>query len=179
MPSRPPRTILTIGHSNHSAERLLELLDAHAVSLVVDVRSVPSSGRFPHFGRKPLMALLKAHGIQYLFLGRELGGRGREPSCYENGKVSYRKLARSAGFWRGLERVVAEADANQVALLCAEREPLACHRALLVARELDDLGVNVEHIHADGHRESHADAVRRLLALLKMPEADLFAPRTR
>jgi uncharacterized protein (DUF488 family) len=171
------RTIFTIGHSNHAPERFAELLAMHGVTMVADVRSAPYSRRYPNFNRDALCQMLERQGIAYLFLGNELGARSRDPSCYEDGRVQYCRLAQTAAFKRGLERVLREAQSNQVTLLCAEKEPLACHRTLLVARELDALGAPVAHIHADGSLESHPAALDRLLRLLKMPAFDLFRTR--
>ena len=74
----------------------------------------------------------------------------------------------------GLDRVRAEAGKHRIALMCAEREPLECHRTILVSRELASTGTPVAHIHADGRLEPHAGAMRRLLELLGLPEQDLF-----
>jgi uncharacterized protein (DUF488 family) len=118
--------------------------------------------------------MLARQGIAYLFLGNELGARSRDPSCYEDGRVRYRRLAQTTVFKSGLERVLSEAQSNRITLVCAEKEPLSCHRTLLVARELETLGAAVAHIHANGSLESHPAALERLLRLLKMPDFDLF-----
>jgi uncharacterized protein (DUF488 family) len=168
------KSVLTLGHSNHSLPRVIELLRAQAVTAVADVRSQPYSRLHPEFNREPLADSLKQHGLVYVFIGRELGGRSEDPACYENGRVQYRKVADSQLFKAGLQRVIEGARAYRLALLCAEKEPLVCHRALLVSRALESAGVSVAHIHADGDLESHSDAITRLLRLLGMPEADLF-----
>ncbi|MGH8543709.1 MAG: DUF488 family protein [Thermoanaerobaculia bacterium] len=166
--------VLTIGHSNQSIERFIELLRAQAVTAIADVRSQPYSRLHPDFNREALAEALKRRGIAYVFLGRELGARPEDPACYENGRVQYRILAERQLFKIGLRRVVEGAKAHRLALLCAEKEPLACHRTLLVSRALEAAGTSVTHIHADGGLESHADAMTRLLRLLGMPDADLF-----
>lgn len=152
MPTTTP-TILTIGHSDHSLEQFLRLLEMHTVTAVADVRSSPYSRLHPAFNKEPLQEALAAKGIAYVFLGQELGVRSRDPSCYEGGKVQYRKLAQTELFRSGLERVMNGARSHRIALLCAEREPLACHRSLLVARELEAIGAAIEHIHPDGRLE--------------------------
>lgn len=167
-------TVLTIGHSNHPLERFIELLRAHEVTAVADVRSAPYSRFNPNFNREPFQEVLKEHGIAYVFLGRELGARSKDPTCYEQGRVQYRKLAQTDLFRAGLQRVVRGGHSYRLALLCAEKEPLACHRALLVSRELEGLGVPVAHIHADGNLEPHAEAMTRLLGMLGMSDTDLF-----
>lgn len=106
-----------------------------------------------------------------------LGGRSRNAADYEDGRVRYENLARSPGFSSGMERLIDVASRDQVALLCAEKEPLDCHRAILVARELDRLGVAVQHIHADGHLETQDSAMSRLLEIHHIQELSLFNTR--
>ncbi len=170
-------TVLTIGHSNHSLEQFVDLLRAHGVNASADVRSSPWSRRYPDFNRKPLQAALNDRGIAYLFLGRELGGRPSDPACYKQGRVRYRRVAQTEFFKTGLERVLRGAESLRLALVCAERDPLSCHRTLLVGRELEAHGVAVSHILADGNLETHAEAMTRLLVQLRMAEPDLLRTR--
>ncbi|MGA8222826.1 MAG: DUF488 domain-containing protein [Candidatus Acidiferrales bacterium] len=170
-------SVLTIGHSNHSLEKLVQLLNGHGVTAVADVRSSPYSRANPQFNREFLQEKLKDNGIAYVFLGRELGARPADPAFYENGRVQYRRLSQSAPFQEGLDRVMKGAASFNLALLCAEREPLVCHRTLLVARELVARGVPVTHIHADATLETHDEAMNRLIQLLGMPEKDLYRNR--
>jgi uncharacterized protein (DUF488 family) len=118
--------------------------------------------------------VLKEHGIDYVFLGKDLGARTDDIACYENGRVQYGRLARTKAFSAGLDRVRSGSENHHIALMCSEREPLECHRMLLIGRELVTAGIHVVHIHADGHVESHTDAVKRLLKQLGMSEQDLF-----
>lgn len=166
--------IYTIGHSNHPPERFLELLGLHGIESVADVRSHPGSRFNPQFNRGRLERALAAAGMRYVFLGAELGARSADPACYEGGRVSYRRLAATADFARGLERLAAEAHAARVALMCAERDPLECHRTILVARELVHRGRAVAHILADGALETWDAALERLVARLSSGEPDLF-----
>ena len=170
--------ILTIGHSNHSLDGFLTLLSRHRVTAVADVRSAPYSRFRPHFNRKALEASLDARGIRYAFFGRELGGRPDDPVCYEGGRVDYERVAATRGFRDGISRVIDAASRHRVALMCAEKEPLDCHRTLLVARALDAAGATVEHILADGALEPHGRAMDRLLAAFDLnPDCDLFRKR--
>src|ERR1035441_8481065 len=155
--------VLTIGHSNHTIERFIELLRQHHVTAVADVRSAPYSQMHAQFNRKAFASALKQQGIAYSFLGKELGGRPADKACYENGRVQYRRVAAMPIFRSGVERVLAGVRSYRIALMCAEREPLECHRALLVAPELEKAGMTVLHVHADGRTESHSDAMSRLL----------------
>lgn len=169
--------VLTIGHSNHSLERFVGLLRGHGVTAVADVRSEPYSRLNPEFNREFLERALRESEVAYVFLGRELGARSKDPTVYEQGRVQYRKMAQTKLFRAGLQRVISGAQSHRIALLCAEKEPLSCHRTLLVGRELDASGISVAHIHADGTLEPHDKAMNRLLRLLGMPTVDLFRTR--
>ena len=169
--------VLTIGHSTHPLEAFVALLQRHAVTALADVRSTPYSRFNPHFNRKSLDRDMNARGIAYLFLGRALGGRPEDRSCYENGQVRYDRVARTALFREGIERVVRRAQDNRIALMCAEKEPLDCHRTILVGRSLVERGVAVAHILADGRLEPHDDTMDRLLDSMKLPRRDLLQSR--
>lgn len=166
--------VFTIGHSTHNIEKFITLLRQHEIGTVADVRSVPYSRMQPQFNRETLMKALEKCGIGYVFLGAELGARSTDKACYEKGQVQYHRLAQTPAFHRGIERLQIESGRRRVALMCAEREPLECHRTLLVSRELQAAGLLVMHIHADGHLESHEEAMQRLMRLLHLPEGDLF-----
>jgi uncharacterized protein (DUF488 family) len=171
------REVLTIGHSTHRIEKFIELLRQHEVTAVADVRSAPFSRYNPQFNKEALAAELKRNGIAYVFLGKELGARSNDPSCYEDGRVRYGWLAKTEAFHAGLERVRTGAEMNRIALMCAEKEPLECHRTLLVARSLAESGMTVTHILSDGQLESHEAAMTRLLDVVGLPREDLFRGR--
>lgn len=169
--------IFTIGHSNHSIESFIALLRRHEINAIGDVRSHPYSRFAPQYSREPLKTALADAGITYVFLGKELGARSNNPACYKQGKVQYDRLAQEPGFGEGLKRVVQGMERYNIALMCAEKDPLTCHRALLVARKLFEGGVPVSHIHADGSLEPQQAMESRLLALYKLPEGDMFKSR--
>jgi uncharacterized protein (DUF488 family) len=173
--------IHTIGHSNHSFERFRDLLRPYEISAVADVRSTPYSRFNPQFRRERLHASLADAGIEYVFLGQELGARSADPTCYdETGRVRYERLSRATLFREGIERLKVGMTRHRIAIMCAEREPLDCHRTILVARELVREGVAVVHILADGTPESHEHAMERLAITLKIPADDLLSdPRER
>ncbi len=166
--------IYTIGHSTHSMGKFLDLLNLHGINAVADVRSAPYSRFNPHFNREDLQRVLAETGIKYVFLGKELGARSDDPSCYEGDKVQYPRLARTELFRKGIDRVLEGAAAYRVSLMCAEKDPLQCHRTILVARELVGRGATVKHIMPDGSLEPHTASLQRLRFELGMPENDLF-----
>lgn len=167
--------VYTIGHSTHSQEYFLGLLKQHGITALCDVRSGPYSRMNPQFNREQLEEALLVHGIAYRFLGKELGARSNDPTCYVHGKVQYDRLAQTKLFQYGLKRILRGLrDGFRVALVCAEKEPLDCHRTILVARHLAALSIPVLHIHAGGNLETHDAALERLARMLNVPERDMF-----
>jgi len=177
-PYLAPYDLLSIGHSNLLAERFLTMLQTAGVEAVADVRSTPFSRFCPWFSQKPLAATLAAAGIGYSPMGDALGGRPRNDSLYRDGVADYEAMATVPEYMAGLERLVAAAQRSRLCVMCAEREPLDCHRCLLVARSLAERGLAVGHILRDGSIEPHAATEERLLDLDKKADpqtCDLFA----
>jgi uncharacterized protein (DUF488 family) len=168
--------LFTVGHSNHPVERFVALLCDAGVTAIADVRSVPFSRRCPWFSAKQLPGHLAPAGIGYVPLGDALGGRPDDPALLRDGVADYHAMAQRAAFRAGLDRVIAGGTRFRVCLMCAEREPLDCHRCLLVARALAERGLRIGHILADGAIEPHHTTEDRLLALAGQ-DADLFHSR--
>jgi uncharacterized protein (DUF488 family) len=167
--------IYTIGHSNHPVETFIALLQRHGIQALADVRSMPYSRFNPQFNREKLQASSAAVGIRYVFLGEELGARSKDPACYdESGRVSYAKLAATELFRRGIQRLQTGMQQHRIAIMCAERAPLDCHRTILVSRELEKIGIPVTHILHDGALEPNRHAMQRLATELKLAHTDLF-----
>ena len=146
-----PPSVWTIGHSNQSLAAFLELLRGEAIDVLVDVRSHPYSRFAPHFGRGRLEPALRARGIEYRFLGRELGGRPALDEHYdEEGHALYGPMSGTNDFRDAVASVLAEASAHRVALMCSEADPQGCHRRLLVGRILTERGAELRHILRDG-----------------------------
>jgi len=169
------KELLTIGHSIHSVESFIELLRRHAINALCDVRSSPYSRYSPQFNRESIKEDGLKHGIAYIYLGAELGPRSSDPSCYENGKVQYQRLAEKEIFQQGLARLRKGIEHYRVALMCAEKDPLMCHRMLLICRHLRCENIRIRHILEDGSLEDNRDTEQRLMKLLKIDPADLFS----
>ncbi|MBD3646535.1 MAG: DUF488 domain-containing protein [Pseudomonadales bacterium] len=167
--------ILTIGHSTHTIEHFVSLLTKHRIGVIVDVRSQPYSRVNPQFNKHDLKTALSAEGIKYVFLGKELGARSDDPDHYVNGRVQYDRLAKTNQFRHGIDRLVTGQSQHRIALMCAEKEPLDCHRTILISKELVDAGQRVCHIMSDGKLERHEDTMKRLMQQLKIPERDLVS----
>jgi uncharacterized protein (DUF488 family) len=168
------RSVFTVGHSNHSAEKFLGLLKDYGVEAIVDTRSHPYSRHAPRFNARALQAALSRDGIGYLFLGGELGGRPEGEEFYdENGRVDYALLGCSGPFLDGISRLEGEILARTVALLCSEENPARCHRRLLVGRALEKRGIVLRHIRGDGSVETEVDMNGRQPVLFPESEASL------
>jgi uncharacterized protein (DUF488 family) len=147
--------LYTIGHSNLSADDFIGLLKQHGITTLVDVRSQPVSRRFPHFNKDDLENSLADAGITYRFAGKYLGGRPTD------GEPDPQKIMQSAEFVQGIARLLNLTALEQggLAVMCAEGDPLQCHRHNLIARALLDpsasvlqgeIDLRVQHILADG-----------------------------
>ena len=153
-----------MGHSNLERAQFLKLLKNAGIELLVDVRSRPQSGRFPHFNQAVLEKQLESESIAYLFLGEELGGRPDDPDAYfGDGRVNYRARRKSYAFGAGTERVLRDHQSCTLALLCAEEDPLECHRFLMICPELTASGVKPLHIRKGSQIETQEAAETRLL----------------
>jgi uncharacterized protein (DUF488 family) len=170
------RLLLTIGHSNHAWPAFLSLLTQHGVTAVADVRSTPYSRFNPHFRREPLAQSLKEQGIDYVYLGKELGARRTERESYRNGQARHDLIAQLPAFRDGLDRVRKGMLSRRIALLCAEKDPITCHRMVLVCRHLrhaptEGHPIEIAHILGDGTLESTSDAETRLRDLMGLPNS--------
>jgi uncharacterized protein (DUF488 family) len=158
--------LFSIGHSNHSIEHFVSLLQGAGVTLLADVRSYPKSRYAPQFNREALEQSLPASGIGYLWLGKELGGMAREKITAED-------------FECGLGQLYDASVRQPTAMMCAERDPLNCHRWLWLSRELTARGVKVAHILANGKIENQFETENRLLEAEGLAGEDFFSREER
>ena len=168
-------TVFTVGHSNQPAADFAALLVKHDIERVVDVRSKPTS-RFHHFKREPLTDYLRGVGIDYLYLGDQLGGHPDSDEFYVDGRVAYERLAALPGFRRGIGRVADESEQCRLVLMCAEEDPSKCHRHPLLARALLERGAQVLHLRRDGSvqdAKTMADQIDPQMPLLEPVGEDL------
>jgi uncharacterized protein (DUF488 family) len=155
--------LFTIGHSNHDIKAFISLLQKHRITALADVRSHPYSRFLPYFNQVPLKEALAREGIKYVFLGRELGARSSNPECYVDGKAVYERIAETDEFREGIKRVLKGLEKHRIALMCAEKDPLDCHRAILVCQYLRHLDLNINHILKNGDLETHSHLEERML----------------
>ncbi len=172
-PNAAANRLYTIGHSTLELDAFISLLVANGVTAVADVRSSPYSRYSPQFNREPLKAALVARQIQYVFLGEELGARRDEEECYIGDLASYDLIAKTAAFERGIDRLRKGLPSQTISLMCAEKDPLTCHRTILICRHFKS-EAEIVHILGPGECETQERAESRLLKLVGFPERDLF-----
>ena len=168
--NKKPRPVHTIGHSDLDRKKLMDRLEQYGIQLVADVRSAPYSRHAPQFNREELAGALGQRGIGYIHMGDELGGRPTEDRLYdEQGRAQYGLMALASKFQEGVRQLAQTAMERRLALLCTERDPLKCHRTLLVAPALEQAGVPIVHIAGDGKGVSHKELMGRLTASWGLP----------
>ena len=188
------KQLFTVGHSNLSITDFISLITQYNIEAIADIRSYPYSRYLPHFNRNLLKFELLKAGIKYVFIGDELGARPKDLSCYINGTAVYNRIAISNSFKSGIERIIMGIDKYNISLMCSEKEPINCHRTILIGRYLQKLNLKTNHIIDDKTIESQSELEDRLLNMhgfdvahnrLKVPEVlqlDLFGleqPRQR
>lgn len=164
----------SIGHSSHSWETFSLLLARYNINAIADVRSSPFSGRFPQFSKDEVSSALRTSGIAYVFLGRELGGRPANSALFSGATADYEKMANAPLYKSGIERLIDGQRKFQIATMCSERDPLDCHRCLLVSRSLLSHGIDTHHILDDGSCVTQSMIEDRLLRRVGGGNEDLF-----
>lgn len=155
--------VYTIGYGARTIEAFVETLRAYGIAYLLDVRSKPYSRYKPEFSKGELAAHLETAGIRYVFMGDALGGQPDDPACYTDGKVDYEKVARTAAYQQGIERVQkAYRQQLPVALMCSEGKPEQCHRTHLIGKTLSELGIPVSHIDEKGELVGQTAVLARL-----------------
>jgi uncharacterized protein (DUF488 family) len=166
--------LFTIGYSPHTLDSFLRLLKKYQITALADVRSSPYSRYKPEFNKESLSAFLKANHIVYVFLGDQCGARVKDLSCYVNGKVDYKLVAQSQNFKNGLNRIRKGMERYRIVLMCTEKDPITCHRTILICRSLLASSINIKHILDNGEVEDHKLSENRLLNLFELNQQDLF-----
>lgn len=172
--------IYTVGHSSHPATLFLDLLNAHAVTCLVDVRSVAASSYNPQYNKEPLSKFLKANNIIYLHFDKAFGARHTDPDLLdEDGKVNFELVRKSQLFKSGIERLWQGIyKGYKIALMCSEAEPMECHRFSMISIALAQEGFDVMHILKDKTLKTNAQMEAELLKKFdkKIPKPDMFQP---
>jgi uncharacterized protein (DUF488 family) len=167
--------IRTIGYAGHTRDSLLARLKIEHVTAVADIRTYKNSSYWTAFDSDSFGSFLRDNGIAYVFLGDQLGGKPRNPALYPDGKLDYERMAATDGFQAGLDRLERGASKFELCIMCAEKDPMDCHRGLIVAPEMQKRGMDFRHLLADGSSEPHAETEARMIAATNTDGPDLFA----
>lgn len=159
-------SIYTLGYANLGIESFIGLLKSNEVDVVCDVRSMPYSRLRPDYSRKTFKSHLNNSGIKYAFFGDELGARPSKGNVYVEGQALYGLISKQEYFQRGLSRIRSGIQSHNLALICAEKDPIECHRCILVCRNLPDLNGRIFHLHHSGRKESQPEVDARLAETL-------------
>lgn len=157
--------IYTIGHSSHKIEYFLYLLKNNGIDCLADVRSIPYSKYTPQFNVNELKRFLNSNKLHYIFLGKEFGARREDRSLYTiEGYLDFEKVSKTDLFKLGIERTkIGIEKGYHIALMCTEKDPIDCHRNILVAREFYKLNYNINNILENGEIQTQDDIEKRLL----------------
>jgi len=156
----------TIGHSNHLIEDFIQTLKNFQIQCIIDIRTIPSSNYIPQYNRENLQSWLEREGIEYEYLGDRIGGRYTDPTLLDSqGSVDYEKVEHTLIFQTGIDQVCQIIDKGKpAALMCSEKDPLDCHRFVLVSKALTKKGISIDHIVFEGSKDTDGKLVGTLVS---------------
>ncbi|WP_417827560.1 DUF488 family protein [Thalassospira sp.] len=172
--SAQQKTIFTVGYAGHDRTSLLALFKAHRITAVADIRTFKRSSYWTAFDSDAFGPFLRENGIAYVFMGDVMGGKPQDPGLYPDGQLDYGLMAARSDFKSGIDRLVSGAEKYRICLMCAEKDPLDCHRTLLIAPALRAAGIDLCHL-VDGRVETQSETDARMIALNGGDVPDLFA----
>ena len=168
------KIIHTIGYAAHTIESFIAALEKFNITAIADVRSQPYSKFKPEFNRENLKKILINNRIEYVFLGDNIGARIKAPECYKNGQVDYELISKHPLFQEGIDRLLKGMEKFSIALMCAEKDPINCHRTILICKHLKKYQIQIYHIIDANTSENHTKTEFRLMKLYHLDQPDLF-----
>lgn len=142
--------IYTIGHSNHTMEHFIELLKIYEIDTIVEVRSVPNSRYSKHFDIHNLIKELRKHSINYIDMGKILGGRPFDNSVLNSSnEIELEIIEQRKWYYNGIKRLIELSNKFKIAIMCSEENPAICHRGYIITHSLLKRGIEVIHIRGD------------------------------
>lgn len=144
--------LFTIGHSQYSIDYFIGLLNKYGIDYLLDVRSTPYSKYAEQYNKENISRELKSANIKYSFLGKYFGARPQNTELYaDEGYLDFERVRGSQDFNKGIENVILGLNqGHKIALMCTEKEPIDCHRAILVARAFEIQMIYAKHILSNG-----------------------------
>lgn len=168
------KVIHTIGYAAHTIESFIGTLKNFEITAIADVRSRPYSKFKPEFNRENLRSVLTENKIEYVFLGDNIGARIKAPECYKNGQANYELISKHPLFQNGIDRLLKGMEKFLIALMCAEKDPINCHRTILICKKLKAYQIQIFHIIDDKTYEKHSETEFRLMKLFNLDQPALF-----
>ena len=172
--------LYTIGYSGYTIDEFLNELKSNMINVLIDVRSSTYSKYYPDYNSSTLENFLSKHDIYYRTYSSEFGARQNNPSFYSSdGILDFEKFSKSEQFQSGVQKIRDSLNKNyKVALMCAEKNPTQCHRAILVSRKFADLGYEIIHLMPDGETKNQKQIENELLNTFfpDRNQLDLFSP---
>lgn len=158
------KPLYTIGHGNRKSEDFLALLKEFGIEYLIDVRSQPYSKFNPQFNQNELKFFLERNSIKYVFMGDNIGGRPKDPTCYDSeGKVDYEAVKTKDFFINGIQRLITAYNNDiNVVIMCSESKPCECHRSKLIGRVLNTDNIILKHIDENGKAKDQATVINEL-----------------
>ena len=166
--------LFTIGYASFSIKDFIRILKSHEITALVDVRSAPYSKYKPEFKKDNLNKVLADNNISYIFSGTYVGARVEDPECYIDGNLNYGLLKETKNYQIGITHILNGMKDYRITLMCAEKDPVNCHRTFLVCRTLRSYPIKILHILGDGSLEDHNVTEGRLLKLHGLDQVDIF-----
>ncbi len=155
--------LYTIGHSTYPVEFFIERLKKNNVQFVIDVRSLPYSKYAPQYNSNSLKEVLKKQEVEYFHMGKAFGARQEDMKYYPNGYLDFELFRSTDIFIKGMKNVEIGLEKYNIALMCTEKNPIDCHRAIMVGRGFELDGVDIKHILYDGSVMSQSEFNNKLL----------------
>lgn len=158
--------LFSIGYSGFwdNMSGFVDMLKKFDIKVLIDVRSKPYSVHSPEFNKENLESVLNQSGIYYRNYATEFGAQQENRSLYPNGYLDFELFSRSRAFQRGVEKVrKSVAQGYKLAFMCAEKEPIHCHRTILVSKAFSDMGYEIIHILPNGNTKTQHDVDNELM----------------
>lgn len=164
-----PKTIYTIGHSNHDMEHFILLLKQYDINCIADIRSTPYSSYNKHFNKKNIRNVLLKNNIYYIYMGDQLGAKYDDSSLLDdNLRVDFEKVRKTTKFKEGINRLKLGLEGEyKIAIMCSEKNPIDCHRSILVSYSLAKNNIKVVHIINKNKTIEHEQIEKRLKEIYK------------
>ncbi|WP_428075296.1 DUF488 family protein [Candidatus Avelusimicrobium luingense] len=161
------KRIYTIGYAGFDIDTFLTTLRRYSISVLIDVRSVPKASEYYEaYSKENLRPFLEQNGIIYRNYAHEFGARQNNREYFTNGYLDFKKFTQTETFKSGVEKIEKGLSLNyNFVLMCAEKDPINCHRNIMVAKAMRDMGFEISHILSDGSLQTQEEMDTRLLDL--------------